>query len=615
MRTRTLRWLGLLLLATGCMGPTRPAIDGVVCDLAALPRDSRTLGMPITTPAELPPPKKGELINQLDIPSEVPGAEIQKMELPPADREGGTLRKQALREYFPKLPAVESETVPVPGPDGKPITLCALQSMALSNNPTIRQAVARVEAARGAAVQAGLLDNPTVGVAGNTVGTANTAGQIGPYFDQQIPLGNKLQLSRAVASMSLRLAEIDLRRAELDLLTQVRRGFFKVLVAQESIRILRGLEQLANDIHTIQVEQVVAGGEAAPYEPLQTRANVTLARAALVRARHELLSAWKQLTASVGLPGLPYTQLAGNLGSMPLPVYDYPTVLAHVLKSHTDLLRAESGILKARHSVALAKMANVPNLAVNVQITPDFSTPGNPITPTFTVGLNGLPVWHRNQGLIAQAEAELIAADEEMPRIRNELTGKVAEAFQRFAATRTQVVYFRDGVLPDQVRAYRAIRDRYVRDPSVPDSSQPNFQDVINAQQNLAQLLLTYLEHLNGFTSSLVDVADLAQTDDLYALASARVCVGPLGLELAVECRPCSPVDSGVLRVPAADWPVHTPGLRQPSAIPQLAPGVKPQEAKEPELPAPKSVPPARQPEAVPPTGAGTPLPEIRDDG
>lgn len=580
------RWLSgtfvFVLVATGCVGPIRSGVDGVVCELAALPRDGHLAGKPTryATPAE--PDAKAGLLEKLDIPTELPGAEAPKLDLPSPDVDKGRARKEALRTLYPDLPPVGPDSPGTPGPGGKPLTLGQLQNLAMSNNPALRQAAARVEAARGAAVQAGLPPNPTVGIAGNTVGTANTAGQLGPYFDQVWPLGNKLQLARAVAAMDLRLAEIALRRAELDVLTEVRRAFFKRLVAQESIRVLRALERMAHDVHRVHTDQVILGTEAAPYEPLQTRAQATQARAALVRARHQAVAAWKGLAVAVGLPGLPETDLAGNLQDMPLPLYEHAAVLDHVLKGHTDLLTAEAGVMKARHGVARARALNIPDLEVNVQVTPDFTTPRNPITPTFTVGLNGLPVWHRNHGAIAQAEAELSAADNDVPRVRNDLAGRLAEAFGRFAAARDQVVLLRDGALPDQVRAYRALRDRYVRDPSLPDSSQPNFQDVINAQLNLGQLMVTYLGLLDDLTGAMIDVADLAQTDDLFALARAKTCLGPIGLELVTEDRPCSPLPAGPFQRPARPWPAATIPLGGPPTE------TKP---KDEELPAPNRGP------------------------
>ncbi len=71
---------------------------------------------------------------------------------------------------------------PVPlGPQAplQSLTLDDLQSMALANNPTLAQAAARVQAARGRWVQAGLHPNPKIGYMADDIGAMDTAGKQG----------------------------------------------------------------------------------------------------------------------------------------------------------------------------------------------------------------------------------------------------------------------------------------------------------------------------------------------------------------------------------------------------------------------------------------------------
>ena len=63
-------------------------------------------------------------------------------------------------------PTLTLEVAPTPAPAAQapaPLTLADLEQMAVHGNPTLAQAAAQVEAARGRAVQAGLYPNPTVG--------------------------------------------------------------------------------------------------------------------------------------------------------------------------------------------------------------------------------------------------------------------------------------------------------------------------------------------------------------------------------------------------------------------------------------------------------------------
>ncbi|MDQ2980387.1 MAG: TolC family protein, partial [Acidobacteriota bacterium] len=84
---------------------------------------------------------------------------------------------------------------------GPPLSLQELERRALENNPTIAQASDEVAAARGRAVQGGLLPNPRVGYAFEEVpfkSSVPNRGKQGFFIEQSIPLGGKLRLARRV---------------------------------------------------------------------------------------------------------------------------------------------------------------------------------------------------------------------------------------------------------------------------------------------------------------------------------------------------------------------------------------------------------------------------------
>src|SRR5262249_1942157 len=245
-----------------------------------------------------------------------------------------------------------------PGPEGKPLTLADLQSLATANNPSIKNAVAAVEAARGAAIQAGAYPNPTVAWEADTVGTSGPGYQA-PYVHQVIKGANDTRLRKAAATMDLRNAELALRRAQYDLATQVRSNYFAVLVARENAKVSRALAQFAERIYRVQVD-LLLGAEAAAYEPMQMRPLVLQARFNLIQATNQFQASWKQLAAALGLPGMPPTELAGRV-DLPIPVYSYDEVLTQMLNRHTDVLTARNSLQKARYNLELAQVAPFPD--------------------------------------------------------------------------------------------------------------------------------------------------------------------------------------------------------------------------------------------------------------
>jgi hypothetical protein len=58
-----------------------------------------------------------------------------------------------------------------------------------------------------------------------------------------------------------------------------------------------------------------------------------------------------------------------------------------------------------------------------------------------------------------------VRAASEYDRVRNELFSSLADAFARYQTNRTTLQYYRDEILIDQVRAYRAPYERHQQDP------------------------------------------------------------------------------------------------------------------------------------------------------
>ena len=99
-------------------------------------------------------------------------------------------------------------------------------------------------------------------------------------------------------------------------------------------------------------------------------------------------------------------------------------------------------------------------------------------------------------------------------------------------------------------------------------SQTPGFNDLVVAQQNLAQAVGTYIATLGFLWQAVVDVADLLQTKDLFGAQTPTEAVPEIpDLEKlpVLPCRhPCSPVPDGHRTAVDADWPVAAPLPAEP---------------------------------------------------
>lgn len=522
--SRTLVWAIGLSMASGCLTP-QPAIDWTLQPLTSIPLDATTPVSSQALPAAgLAPPTQPELPSKfedrLKIPAELPGADARPIPIP-ADPTKRQERAEAVRRFYEQpLPELPADIVVHAGPKGVPLALGELQNIAVVKHPKLRQAAADVEAASGAAIQAGLYPNPTIGFEADTIGSGNTAGQQGGYVEQLIKTGGKRRLAQAAAATDWLNARVALRKAQVDLTAEVRNGYFAVLVAQESLRVSRALASLTEETFRLHVERVTQAKLDAPYEPMQLRALAVQARAHLLQAQNRYRSAWKQLAAVINQPDMPPTALAGR-PDMPLPQFRFDDVSPKVLAQHTDIAAATNNVLKSRYLLRLAEVTPIPDVMVRSVVQKDYTTPPFNTTANVEVSIP-VPIFDRNQGARLQAQANVARALEELPRIRNDLTQKLTEAFERYLNATQLLDYYRLHILPDQVRTYRGVLGRYQIEPD-----RVTLYDVVNAQQTMATAIQNYLTAMGDAWRAAVDIAALSQLDDFFATDEHRT-VAPI---------------------------------------------------------------------------------------
>jgi cobalt-zinc-cadmium efflux system outer membrane protein len=599
----------------------RDHADHLVCDLAAHPLD--VAPMPATDPGAPMPPaeakKQGSPLPPADVSfsqrqaspadldpqvrrvaaqvlpppkSEQPGAEGSRLPRPPEPFVERFLRtvppelrprlevrppippvspspqekaeyqrkvRELIRKEFPPLPALGPDPQPLPGPDGRAMTLADLQRLAMTNSPLLRQAAADVEAARGAAIQAGAYPNPNFGYQSDTAGTGATAGFQGIFFEQTIKTAGKLKLQQAAASMDVQNTQLAFRRAQTDLMAQVRGGYFAVLVARENVKISRFLVDLTTALYDVTLRSFEQGF-ATYYDVQQMRVLLLQAHGLWVQARNRHTSAWKQLAATLGLPAMPVTELEGQ-ATLPVMRYDYDSALARVLNSHTDVLTAVNTVHKARYNLRLAQITPVPDVSLHLAVEKDYSVPPFAITHSIQLGVP-VPIWDQNKGNIIQSQGALLRATEEAHRVRDDLTTRLADAFERYENNRILISYFVNWMLTDEVSAFlRALSSQGF---DAPLDIRGLAANIVANDQLLVTVFTGYVTALAAQWQAVADVANLLQTDDLFDVMDPS-CVQPMPdlyhLPPVPCCHPCTPLPDPQLKGADGAWPPPVPGL------------------------------------------------------
>jgi cobalt-zinc-cadmium efflux system outer membrane protein len=544
----------------------------------APPKDSQLLKVALTAPQPgVSRPRASQPKLDLNISPRLPGSEAPRIVVPRDPLQA----RHEIERIYPDLPPLTSEPVVQPGPQGKSYTLADFQRLAAANSPALRQAAADVKAAEGNLIQAKTYPNPVVSYLVDPSNNNSTAGVQGGAIDQPIITGGKMKLGVAAAQKDLDNAILALKRARNDLATAVRNAYFTLLVDKETLAVARSLVQFSDDIYRLQIG-LVKGASAAPYEPTALRAQTQMNRLAYRQAIQSFIYDWKALVATLGLPQLPLSEIAGSVDRF-IPYYDYDEVRAHVLQNHTDILTARNVVKKAQYLLKVAQVTPVfPNLDVRFALEKDFVLGPFGTYQTLALGFP-LPIWDQNKGNIIAAQAALVRAGEESHRVEVTLTNNLANAYGNYRNNLYALEYYRRDILPDLVRYYRGVFERRQIDPS------EAFGDLVFAQQNLTTNVNAYIAMLGSLWSSVVSVVDLLQTDDLFQLARRRELPALPDLKhlqlppnwvcghdaLAAECATgAAPVDTrnppaGAEAAPSAPAPVWTPppasrGTKQP---------------------------------------------------
>lgn len=399
------------------------------------------------------------------------------------------------------------EKAPVAAGGPAPLSLEDLRQIAVSRNPTLEQARAQVAQAQGNWLQAGLYPNPTVGYEG----AANNApfDAHGAFVSQNIVLGDKLGLNRAVASCDVQRAQWEAQAQRLRVVNDIEIRYVAALGAQRQVAVTSELLKFASEGVRIS-EKLLEGEQVARADVLQARLQQSQTRILLRNAEVQAHAAWKQLGTIIGWNDFPLTPLEGNLED-PVPDVEWESAYGELVGGSPLIHAARSRSAAAMAQVRREQAEPIPNLQVTGSVGRDF------LTPQFMMyGLQvgvALPVFDRNQGNIAAATAELATAQAEVSRLELSLRDQLAAAFQRYESARNEVETYRDSILP-------TARDNLDLTQHGYEEGEFDLLRVLTARRDLTEANINYVKALTELRIAVVEIRGMLLTGGLDATQS-----------------------------------------------------------------------------------------------
>ena len=396
-------------------------------------------------------------------------------------------------------------------PASPSMSLEALEAMATQRNPTLAQAESAVRAAEGRRRQAGLFPNPVAGyfLEEFAFRSPGETMEQGAFIEQTIPLGGKLSKAQRVFSLERDQATILAEAQRLRVTNSIRVLYYETLGAQRLVELRDDLSQLAREAVEI-TKELSNVGQADRPDQLEIEIESERAEIDFLRAQNDWMRSWHTLAAMVGNPSLPPARLAGS-AEEDLAALNETQLLETLVSQSPDIRVAQAGVERARAVLASARAERVPDLFLRGGLGYNYER-FEPVTPSVAgqrkglegrleVGVN-VPIFNRNQGGIAAAEAELAIAERDLERLQLVLRSQFASSFREYRNAVQMVERYRTAVVPRAREAYRMylanFRQMAAAYPQVLIAQRTLFQVEVEYARALVQLRETTVR-LRGF--------------------------------------------------------------------------------------------------------------------
>lgn len=322
--------------------------------------------------------------------------------------------------------AVTAEAQP-PAPE---LTLEAALAEAEASNPDLQAAAAAVEEARGRLLGARTYPyNPAIEVEG-----ADRSGPLESTTDRGVALSQELEIAGQrgkrvdAARAGLAAAEARYARRRREVLAAVERAFAETVRSRELLEVARVDVELTQSLLSFEERRLTAGAG--------TQIEVNLARAAAgraVRRLQEATAAWREARARLAeSTGLDPAAPPRTVGGLPVSAADLPPLeelTRRALEERADLAALRRDREQAERRVVLERALAVPNLELGAFASREE---GDDVTG-LRAGI-ALPLFNRNQGGIAEAEAAVGRVAAEVAAAELTAGREIAAAYAHYQA-------------------------------------------------------------------------------------------------------------------------------------------------------------------------------------
>lgn len=351
-------------------------------------------------------------------------------------------------------------------------------------NPTLCQARLQISATLSTAMQAGLYPNPMLSYSAEQIGVDGTAGEWhGLTVEQRVVRARKLQLSRSKYRQRAKVAEHLAVAQQYRVLNDVRAHFYEVVAAKRVLHLKQELLKTAEDSSTT-VREMYNLGQANRADVHRTNNQLQRHRLAVMMAENNVRQLSSALAAIVGLCNSTVS-IEGVLESK-REFVDFDSSLGRLLAESPLIAAAQAKLREDCITIQREKVEAVPDLIFSGGSGYNFER--QQTVAAAGVALE-IPLFNRNQGTIAQAQADWNRQRLEIKRTQLQLQQQHAATFSRYLTAAQNVMNYEGSILPESREAYRLALVGY-------KENRAEWPDVLEAQTAYTNDRIAHVENL-----------------------------------------------------------------------------------------------------------------------
>lgn len=391
----------------------------------------------------------------------------------------------------------------------EPLTLDHFLALADKANPTLAQAQRELDRSLAQARQVSLPPDPILGYSGDHIrGGEYHAGEQGAFISQQFVLGRKLALRRDVYRAEGKLNEYAIQIQLARVHNDVARAFFDTLAAQQSVVLHDRLLKVALDADT-NAHELNRVGQADAADILTAEIAAEQARVDFVTAQRLFLAGFAELATLAGQATLEVHPLQGAL--VDPPAFNPADFVQRDVNESPLVKQAEASVALNQAKLKDARRERLPDLNLTAgewysgEIVRSGAKAG---WESFAQAGVQLPLWNRNQGNTAAAQALVDRSQHDVDRARLWTRMRAQPLAEQYLSAHFTADRLRSAMLPRARRAYQLQVTKYQQMALA-------YPAVLQAQRLLFTLQLSYTEALNGEWRAAIALENFALTDGL----------------------------------------------------------------------------------------------------